>query len=117
MTPKHILVPTDFSTGAARALDLACGLVEKLDATLHLRTAIDITLPTVAVEGARLDMVRSETRTALEALAVPRRSTVKNGTLLVMEGDACDGILAVVAKFGVDMSGWGRTDDVGSHAR
>lgn len=52
MTPKHILVPTDFSTGAARAPDLACGLAEKLDATLHLMTAIDITLPTVAV-GAR----------------------------------------------------------------
>ena len=40
MLPKSILVPTDLSPGAEEALDYACELATKLDATIHLVNVI-----------------------------------------------------------------------------
>src|SRR5690348_1313749 len=49
MTPTNILVPTDFSECAERALDYACALAAKLGAKVHVVNAIGATLPELPV--------------------------------------------------------------------
>lgn len=95
MLPKNILVPTDLSEGAEYALDYACELAAKLDATIHLVHVIGIPalgVPElgVAVTATVIDQLIAENQTAIDALADRHRSKNKIGQVLLKTGDARD---------------------------
>ena len=108
MLPKTILVPTDLSDGANVALDLACELAAKLDATVHLLNAI--AFPTMAVPELGVGMTTSlidemiqENQKALDALADSKRLHAKIGKVVLKTGDARDAINATAKELGADL--------------
>ncbi len=105
MTPKSILVPIDFSVSAEHALDYACGLAEKLGATIHVVNAIGATLPelSVALSEQMMESLRREHAKELQRIVEPRRALAKFGEVLVDPGDARDAILAVAKRLDVDL--------------
>ncbi|MEO8701877.1 MAG: universal stress protein [Kofleriaceae bacterium] len=109
MLPKIILVPTDFSDGATEALDYACQLAVKLEATIHLLNTIAIPslgVPElgVAVTSTMMDQMVTENQKALDDLAQTRRDgNVKIGQTLLKTGDARDQINTTATELGVDL--------------
>src|SRR5215210_462704 len=84
MLPKNILVPTDLSEGAEAALDYACELASKLDATIHLLNVIGIPalgLPElgVALTSTVIDSMIVDNQRALEELAARKCGHAKMG--------------------------------------
>ncbi len=108
MLPKNILVPTDLSEGAEYALDYACDLAAKLDATVHLIHVIGVPalgVPElgVAVTATVIDQLIAENQTALDALADSHRGRAKIGEVVLKTGDARDIIDSTAASLGIDL--------------
>lgn len=106
--PSKILVPTDFSPRAEQALDYACMLAGKLGATVNILSVIGVP----AFGGPELGMAYSESlihqmtdesRTGLDLLAAPHRSTGVIGALLLRTGDARDIIPQTATQIGADL--------------
>jgi universal stress protein A len=105
MLPKLILVPTDFSAHAERALDYACELAAKLGATVHLVHAVAAPPAPLQVALTK-DMISNlvmEHREALEKLAEPRRANVQLGPGTVEVGDPRDTIVATAQSLRADL--------------
>lgn len=108
MLPKNILVPTDLSEGAEHALDYACELAAKLEATVHLVHVIAIPalgIPElgVAVTSTMIDQLIGENQNAIDALADARRSKATIGEVLLKTGDPRDTIDHTAKELGVDL--------------
>ncbi|MBA2541903.1 MAG: universal stress protein [Deltaproteobacteria bacterium] len=108
MLPKNILVPTDLSDGAEAALDYACELATKLDATVHLVHVIAIPslgVPElgVGITSAVIDQVIAENQTKLDSLVDARRDKTKFGQVLLRTGDARDVIEATTTDVNADL--------------
>jgi nucleotide-binding universal stress UspA family protein len=108
MLPKNILVPTDLSEGAEYALDYACDLAAKLDATVHLVHVIGVPalgVPElgVAVTATVIDQLIAENQTAMDALADAHRSRARIGEVLLKTGDPRDVIDSTAATLGIDL--------------
>ena len=108
MLPKNILVPTDLSEGAQQALDYACELAAKLEATIHLLNVIGI--PTlgvpelgVALTSTVIDQLIDDNQKALDAIADSKRSVAKIGEVVLKTGDARDVINATAKELGADL--------------
>jgi len=111
MAAKHILVPTDFSSHAALALDYACELAAALGATVHLLSVESLTLADRALAPETIDLLLRQNRTAVDDLMGPRRARVSFGAPLVKAGDPRDVILEVAAAIPADLI------VMGSHGR
>ncbi len=108
MLPKNILVPTDLSEGAEEALDYACELAAKLDATVHLLNVIGIPalgLPElgVALTSTVIDSMIAENQKALDALAQRKCGQVRMGQVLLRTGDARDVINQTANEVNADL--------------
>jgi nucleotide-binding universal stress UspA family protein len=107
-SPKHILVPIDFSTYSQQALDYAAMLAHELDATMHLINAIGIPAmgaPEIglAYTASMIDKVTVENQQALDKLAATHRNGGKVGEVLVRSGDARDVILQAAEEVKADL--------------
>ena len=111
--PRDILVPIDFSPGSEHALDYACSLAGKLDATIHLVNAIGAGLPELnaALTDQMIETLRTGAMAQLEKLAEARKPAVRFGKLIVQPGEARDAILETVASVRPDLI------VIGSHGR
>lgn len=67
MNLKHLLVPTDFSKDADRAIDYAVGLAQELKASLTLMTATYIG-DTPEVNLSYIEKIRDEAQQRIEAI-------------------------------------------------
>ena len=104
MIPTRILVPTDFSACAERALDYACALAGKLGAKIHVVNAIDAAFPELSVAFTDvLASLRQHNTTALEKLLTPRRARVTFGETHVVDGDPRDVILGMAGTVHADL--------------
>src|SRR5262245_56306372 len=108
MLPKHILVPTDLSEGAEHALDYACELARRLDATVHVLNVIGIPalgVPElgVALTSTVIDELVVENQKVLDDLADARRSTTLIGKVLLRTGDARELINETARELGADL--------------
>jgi nucleotide-binding universal stress UspA family protein len=108
MLPKHILVPTDLSEGAEYALDYACELARRLDATVHLLNVIGIPalgVPElgVALTSTVIDELVIENQKALDNIADARRSTTTIGQVVLRTGDARELINETARELGADL--------------
>ena len=108
MLPKHILVPTDLSEGAHDALDYACELARKLDATIHLVNVIGIPaigVPElgVALTASVIDSMVVENQKALDELVARKCTDVRMGQALLKTGDARDLINQTALEVGADL--------------
>ena len=105
MTPKQILVPIDFSEHSTRALDYACALAVKLEATVHVVTALGALLPelSVALTDAMIADLTAARRRALHDLVTARRATCPFGLIAVRSGDARDAILEAARQCHADL--------------
>jgi nucleotide-binding universal stress UspA family protein len=107
MLPKHILVPTDLSEGAAQALDYACELARMLGAQVHLLNVISIPalgIPElgVALTASMIDDLVTGNQDAIDQLA-RTRCTAKVGQVMVRTGDARDVINQTATELGADL--------------
>jgi nucleotide-binding universal stress UspA family protein len=98
MLPKNILVPTDLSDNAEEALDYACELAQKLDATVHVLHVIGVPslgVPElgVAVTSSVVDSLIQDAQAAVDKLCDARRGRVRLGETMLRTGDARDTIL------------------------
>ena len=90
--PRNILVPTDFSHHAERALDYAVELAAKLDARVHVLNVVG--LPVLgaelgfAVTASMIDSILEDNQRALDKLVAARANKVAFGPTLLRTGDA-----------------------------
>ncbi|MBA3503900.1 MAG: universal stress protein [Myxococcota bacterium] len=108
MLPKNILVPTDLSDTAEEALDYACELAQKLDATVHLVNVIGIPSLGVPEMGVGLtatviDSLVIENQKALDDLAARKGAGTRMGQVLLKTGDARDLINQTATELGADL--------------
>jgi nucleotide-binding universal stress UspA family protein len=108
MLPKHILVPTDLSEGAEEALDYACELASKLDATIHLVNVIGIPalgLPElgIALTSTVIDSMIADNKKAIDELAARKGTQARMGQVLLKTGDARDVINQTALEVGADL--------------
>lgn len=109
MLPKNILVPVDFSANAERALDYACELAVKLDATVHVLHVVGIPalgVPElgVAVTASMIDQIVLDHQAALDKLVDKKRSGgARFGEVILRTGDARDTILQAAHHLGADL--------------
>lgn len=105
MIPKIILVPIDFSVCSTQALDYACELAGKFDATIQLVHAIPVMVHEsggTLTQGMIEDLTRTNTL-ALECVAKPRRETLELAPSIVKLGDPRDVILEVAEAQRADL--------------
>ena len=107
MLPKHILVPTDLSEGAAQALAYACELARTLDAEIHLLNVVAIPalgVPElgVALTSTLIDQLVVENQKVLEELA-RTQCTARLGHVLIKAGEPRDTINRTAQELGVDL--------------
>jgi len=104
MLPSTILVPIDFSARSEHALDYACGLAEKLGATVHLVHCIGASLPelSVALTDEMIGSLQRDAEQRLEQL-VAKHPGIKFGKRTVLPGDAREGILSLASSLGTDL--------------
>jgi nucleotide-binding universal stress UspA family protein len=107
MLPKHILVPTDLSDGAAEALDYACELARMLGSQIHLLNVISIPalgVPElgVALTASMIDELVVSNQEALDRLA-QNRCTASVGQVMIRTGDARDVINQTATELGIDL--------------
>ena len=107
MLPKQILVPTDLSEGAERALDYACELARAIGARIHLLNVIGIPalgVPElgVALTSTMIDQLVVDNQTALDELA-RTHCTATLGQVLVRTGDARDVINQTAKELDIDL--------------
>jgi nucleotide-binding universal stress UspA family protein len=104
MIPTSLLVPTDFSACAERALDYACALAGKLGAKIHVVNAIDAAFPELSVSFTDvLASLRQHNTAALEKLLAPRRARATLGETRVVDGDPRDVILGMARTVHADL--------------
>lgn len=108
MLPKTILVPTDLSEGAEAALDFACELARKLEATVHILHVIAIPalgVPElgVAITSTVIDQLIEENQSALDALADAHRGQATIGEVMLKTGDPRDVIDNTAEQLHVDL--------------
>ena len=103
--PKQILVPTDFSEHAERAVAQAFALAETVSAKVHLLNAYDLySYGMSAVMIHRLlHQAFSEHEQLLKLAAEPYRSSSALGEQLVKLGDAREVILETARELQVDL--------------
>ena len=106
--PTNILVPTDFSETAEKALDYAVVLAAKLDARIHLLHVIGIPalgVPElgVAMTSSMIGTLVADAQVALDQLVARRRDKVPFGPTLQRTGDARDMILQAAKEVGADL--------------
>jgi len=103
----HILVPTDGSDHAGRAVDHATVLAEAFDATVHLLTVVDIEaaagpFSAGGVDEEYIEQRSADQREALAALQADLDDDIAVETAVVT-GHPADGILDYVADNEVDL--------------
>lgn len=106
--PTNILVPSDFSLQAEHALEYACTLASKLDATIHLVSVIGVPALGVPELGAAMtasvmDSMIDDNQSALDKLADQCRARGKVGQVLLRTGDARDVINQTATEVGADL--------------
>lgn len=104
MLPKTILVPTDFSDGARTALDYACELAKKLDATVHLVHCVGPLPPEVGITLTQemFDSLRGSALRAMETL-MGSHPGARFGKLQLVQLDPRDGILEIARDVNPDL--------------
>jgi nucleotide-binding universal stress UspA family protein len=104
MLAKNILVPTDFSECATRALEYACELGQTLGATIHLVHCFGPTTPemNMTLTAAMIDTLRSGAMVALEGIVAAHTDT-RFGRLALVRADPRDGILETARDLGCDL--------------
>lgn len=105
MTPKTILVPTDFSPCAEHAVDYACALAAKFGSMVVLVNAVGPTPSEVkvALSDAMIESLVGAHQAALDKLADPRRALAAFATPLVRTGDPRDVILEAAKSTNADL--------------
>jgi nucleotide-binding universal stress UspA family protein len=105
--PRNILVPTDFSQHAERALDFAVELAAKLDARVHLLNVVG--LPVMGAEvgfvvtASMIDSILRDNQEALDKLVAARTGKAAFGPTLLKTGDARNVIDATAKEVGADL--------------
>lgn len=105
MTPKTILVPTDFSDCAEQALDYACSLASSIGATVYIVNALGSASPELglSVTYAMIENVLKGHQDAVEKLADKRREFVAMAAPIAKLGDARDVILETADAIDADL--------------
>lgn len=113
MTPRHLLVPTDFSAHATHALDYACRLATELGGTVSLVHVLGSTSPelSVSLTDAMMEGIRAGARKALDKLATERTHVAVFDKVLLKIGDAREQIVRTAEEIGADLV------VIGSHGR
>jgi nucleotide-binding universal stress UspA family protein len=106
--PTNVLVPTDFSETADRALDYATALAAKLGAKVHVLNAIGIPalgVPElgVALTSTMIESLVRDNQAALDKLVEKRRGQATFGETILRTGDARDVILQTAEQIGADL--------------
>jgi len=108
MLAKRILVPIDFSPASEHALDYACELAAKLDATVHVLHVVSV--PTLGVPelGAAMtadviDQMLRDAEAELGRTLAARAGRVKLGEPLLRTGDPRDVILHTAEELRCDL--------------
>jgi nucleotide-binding universal stress UspA family protein len=108
MVPTNILVPTDLSERAERALDYACDLAASLGATVHLVHVIAVPATAVpelgvALASTMIDSLVADDQRALDTLAATRSGRCRMGNRVLATGDARDAICETAKQLGADL--------------
>jgi nucleotide-binding universal stress UspA family protein len=105
--PRNILVPTDFSRHAERALDYAVELAAKLDARVHLLNVVGLPImgPELgfAVTASMIDAILDDNQKALDKLVAARTGKAAFGPTLLRTGDARTVIDTVAEELKADL--------------
>jgi nucleotide-binding universal stress UspA family protein len=102
--PRTILVPTDFSENATRALDYAVALAAKLDAKVHVLNAVSpVIIGNSVYADSVLPSVLDGNRAALEKLIADRKTTASFGAPILEIGDARDVIDNAATSIAADL--------------
>ena len=106
--PTNILVPTDFSPTADRALDYAIALGAKLSARIHVVHVIGIPVLGIpelglALASVTIDALVADGKAALDRIADKHRDQVTIGEVVLRTGDARDEVLQVAAEVHADL--------------
>jgi nucleotide-binding universal stress UspA family protein len=106
--PANILVPTDFSETAERALDYAVALAAKVGARIHVLNVIGIPsfgVPELglAVTTTMIDSLVRDNQAALDRLAEQRRGQTTFGEVMLRTGDPRDLILQAAEEVHADL--------------
>ncbi len=106
--PTNILVPTDFSETADKALDYAVALAVKLDARVHVVHAIGIPALGVpelglAITSTMIDSLVRDGQAALDKLVDKRRGQAAFGQVVQRTGDPRDMILQAAKETHADL--------------
>ena len=107
-SPTNILVPSDFSLQAEHALEYACTLAQKLDATIHLVSVIGVPALGVPELGAAMsasvmDSMIDDNQRALDKLADQCRARGRVGEVVLRTGDARDVICQTAYEVKADL--------------
>jgi nucleotide-binding universal stress UspA family protein len=104
--PRHIVVATDFSDTAARALDFAVELAAKLDARVHLLHVLGITELGVPELGVALTSTMMQSIVASGEKQLDREVAARPGAkieTLLRSGDVRAEILHTAAQVGAEL--------------
>jgi nucleotide-binding universal stress UspA family protein len=106
--PANVLVATDFSPPAEHALEYACTLASRLDATIHLVSVVGVPALGVpelggAMTTSVIDAMIDDNQAALDRLADQCRARGKVGEVLLRTGDARDTICHTATELKVDL--------------
>jgi universal stress protein A len=108
---RTILAPTDFSQHAEGAIRYACGLAERLGATLHLLHVLpDVIVPVgpdpslvTAVPPEYYSETEAQSREALERVVQPDWAKPAGLVVEVRWGDPVDGVVSYARDRGIDL--------------
>ncbi|MFO0614149.1 MAG: universal stress protein [Polyangiaceae bacterium] len=108
MNVKRILVPTDFSTMSARALDYATGLAEPFQGEVVLLHVCEPRLaiqeqPPFSKPAESDEVVQEEAQRHLEQIIAPRAQTTVHYHPVVRTGDVLLRIEEVAKEIGADL--------------
>lgn len=102
MNLKHLLVPTDFSEDADRAVDYAAGLAQELKASLTLMTATYIG-DTPEVNLSYIEKIRAEAEQRIEAVRQRVEDTGLTVKVVMVNGPPAQRITETAEKEAADL--------------
>ena len=102
MNRKHLLVPTDFSEDADRAIDYAVGLAQELKASLTLMTATYIG-DTPEVSQSYIEKIRAEAQQRIEAVRQRVEDIGVAVKVVMMNGPPAQRIIETAQKESADL--------------